>query len=87
MNQRVFGRKTRPARKSTQQDAWIAIDGSFAVRHCTVLDVSSGGVRLRLDDPDFTARQFHLKFARAGKGRLCKIAWRRGREIGAEFVT
>lgn len=87
MYQRAFGRKTRPFRKKTELDAWIAIDGSFAVRHCTVLDVSDNGVRLRLDDPDFTARQFELKFARGGRGRRCKIAWRKGREIGAEFVT
>ena len=86
MYQRAFGRKTRPYRKKIEQSAWIAIDGSFAVRHCTVLDISDKGVRLRLDDPDFTARQFELKFARGGRGRLCKLVWRKGREIGAEFM-
>lgn len=86
MYQRAFGRKVRPYRKRTEIDAWIAIDGSFAVRHCIVLDVSDSGVKLRLDDPDFTARQFELKFARGGKGRLCKTVWRKGRETGAAFV-
>jgi hypothetical protein len=86
MYQRAFGRKTRSARRKTQTDAWIAIDGSFAVRHATVLDVSEGGVRLKLDDPDFAARQFELKFSRSGKGRLCKMAWRKGREIGAAYL-
>ena len=50
-----------------------------------ILDMSDSGARIRLDDPDFAARQFELKFARAGRGRLCKVAWRKGREIGAEF--
>ena len=86
MYQRAFGRRTRPTRRETQQDAWIAIDGSFAVRHCKILDVSEGGVRLRLDDPDFTARQFELKLSRSGKGRPCRIVWRRGREIGAAYI-
>ena len=86
MFQRAFGRKTRTVRRKTQQDAWIAIDGSFAVRHCVVLDVSDSGIKLRLDDPDFAAQRFELKFARAGKGRHCKTVWRKGRELGATFL-
>jgi hypothetical protein len=35
--------KTREARKSVRQSGWITLDGGFAARPCTVLDLSSAG--------------------------------------------
>jgi len=64
----------------------MTVDGSFATRQCTVLDISEGGARLKVEDAHFVKPQFHLKFERASPGRLCKVAWRKGDVIGVKFV-
>ena len=82
----IFGRKSRPSRRRTNQPAWMTIDGSFAARQCTVIDISEGGARLRVEDPQFVKPQFHLKFDRSSPGRACKVAWKKGDLIGIKFV-
>jgi hypothetical protein len=82
----MFGRKSRPSRRRTNQPAWMTIDGGFATRPCTVVDISEGGARLRVDDPQFVKPLFHLKFDRASPGRACKVAWKKGDLIGIKFV-
>jgi len=39
-------------------------DGGFATRQCTVIDISEGGARLRVEDPQFVKPQFQLKLDR-----------------------
>jgi hypothetical protein len=82
----IFGRKSRPSRRRTNQPAWMTIDGSFAARQCTVIDISEGGARLRVEDPQFVKPHFHLKFDRTSPGRACKVAWKKGDLIGIKFV-
>jgi hypothetical protein len=82
----IFGRKPRPSRRRTNQPAWMTIDGSFAARQCTVIDISEGGARLRVEDPQFVKPHFHLKFDRTSPGRACKVAWKKGDLIGIKFV-
>src|SRR5882757_6260721 len=82
----MFGRKSRPSRRRTNQPAWMTIDGSFATRPCTIVDISEGGARLRVEDAQFLKPQFHLKFDRASPGRACKVAWKKGDLVGIKFV-
>ena len=82
----LFGRKSRPARRRTNQPAWITVDGGFATRQCTLIDISEGGARLRVEDPQFVKREFQLKLERSSPGRACKIAWKNGDVIGIKFV-
>ena len=82
----IFGRRPRSSRRRTNQPAWMSVDGSFATRQCTVVDISEGGARLRVEDPQFVKPQFHLKFDRSSPGRICKVAWKKGNLIGIEFV-
>ena len=82
----LFGRKTRSSRRRTTQPAWMRIDGSFATRQCTVIDISEGGAQLRVEDPQFVKPRFHLKFERTSPGRPCKVAWTKGHLVGVEFV-
>ena len=54
-------------------------------RDCWVSDVSDGGVRLHceFDVPD----EFILALpGRNGARRECRVVWRLGHEIGAEFI-
>ena len=62
-------------------------DDGFAERACRLVDLSAGGVRLRVDTPADVASYFSLLLTRdAVPGRRCRIKWRKGSEIGAEFV-
>ena len=58
----------------------------FATRQCTLIDISEGGARLRVEDPQFVKREFQLKLERSSPGRACKIAWKNGDVIGIKFV-
>jgi PilZ domain len=55
-------------------------------RQCTVIDISEGGARLRVADPQFVKPQLQLKFDRTSPGRACKVAWKKGDVIGIKFV-
>ena len=79
------------AREATREKlgirAWIRFDDGFSVRPCMVADLSSTGVRIVVDEPHAVATQFSLLFKRdAIPGRRCRVKWRRGFEIGAEFI-
>ena len=63
----------------------MAIDGAFAARRCSVLDISEGGAKIRIDDLAFLKPTFQLKFSRADRGRSCKVSWQKGFVIGVEF--
>ncbi|MEA2915292.1 MAG: hypothetical protein QOJ15_7373 [Bradyrhizobium sp.] len=56
----LFGRKSRAPRRKTNQEAWMAIDGTFAARRCSVLDISEGGAKIKIDDPTFVRPVFQL---------------------------
>jgi hypothetical protein len=74
-------------REKLGTQAWIRFDNGFSVRPCMVADLSSSGVRLVVDEPHAVAGQFSLLFKRdAIPGRRCRVKWRHGFEIGAEFV-
>ena len=80
-------RKKRETRKSVQQSAWITLDGGFATRPCIVLDLSSAGAKISVDDSSAIQARLRLAFARdARTGRNCEIVWRRGKTLGVKFV-
>jgi hypothetical protein len=55
-------------------------------RDCWVSDVSDGGVRLHAEYVD-VPQQFILLFAAIGnRPRECRVVWRLGCEVGAEFI-
>ena len=67
--------------------AWIRFDDGFSVRACRLIDQSNSGVRILVDAPRDVADRFSLLMSRdAAPGRRCKVKWRQGAEIGAEFV-
>jgi len=85
----MFGaklQKKRETRKSIQQAGWIVLEGGFAARHCTVLDLSDSGAKIRTGDPSAVNSKLKLSFSRDGrKGQTCKVVWRRGQPIGLKF--
>ncbi|WP_424631398.1 PilZ domain-containing protein [Bradyrhizobium sp. SYSU BS000235] len=84
----VFKRESRKARHRTQHDAWVTLDGGFAKRNCTILDLSAGGARLQLSDSGLTASKLDLALSKdVRKTTRCRVVWRKGAIIGVEFLT
>jgi hypothetical protein len=68
--------------------AWIRPDDGFSVRECVISDISSTGVRLVVDASLVTMKRFSLLMSRnAGQGCPCRVKWRRGTVVGAEFLA
>jgi hypothetical protein len=83
-----FKRKERPEDRRRSERHLVRgpaqiLFGSLP-RDCWISDISDGGVRLHaegLDVPD----EFTLMFAGRKERRECRVVWRLGHEIGAEF--
>src|SRR5262249_31324139 len=85
------GTLRKNSRKKTRETAgtkvWIRFDDGFSVRACRLVDLSATGVRIVVDAPHDVADRFSLLLSRgAVPGRRCRVKWRQGSEIGAEFV-
>jgi hypothetical protein len=79
--------KKRDVRRSVRQAGWITLDGGFAARQCNVLDLSSTGAKIVVDDPHSVTARVRLAFSRdARTGRTCEVVWRRGKTLGVRFV-
>jgi hypothetical protein len=79
--------KRKASRKKYGTNAWIRLDGGFAVRSCKVLDMSDSGVQIEIDDAKSVSNEFSFLTSRtAGTGRRARIKWRRGAQIGAQFL-
>ena len=77
----------KAVRSPSGNKVWIRLDGGFSVRECRLLDQSSGGIRILVQAPYDVAGLFSLMMSREGApGRRCRVKWRRGEEIGAEFA-
>jgi hypothetical protein len=78
--------RQRP-RAAVGSKAWIRFDDGFSVRACRLVDQSRTGFRIMVDAPRDVTDSFSLLLSRdAAPGRLCRVKWRTGSEIGAEFV-
>ena len=82
------GKERRKAiRRNQNAEAWVRPDGSFAKQPCKLIDMSSMGVRLSVERPEGFTGTFLLLTSRNGSSpRRVKMKWRRGNQIGAEFV-
>jgi PilZ domain len=74
-------------REAIGTKVWIRFDDGFSVRACQLMDLSNTGVRIMVDAPHDVADRFSLLLSRgAAPGRRCRVKWRKGSEIGAEFI-
>jgi hypothetical protein len=84
----LFGTKTRATRRRLDKTAWIAAERDFALRPCTIVDISDDGARLRLEDVERLPRHFQLLLSRATReGKSCELRWRRGNAAGVKFIA
>ncbi len=84
----ISNRKASERRKATRRTiksrAWIRLDGGFAVRPCGVIDLSKTGARLSIEGE--ITNSFALMLSRDSRGRNARVKWRRGTQVGIEFV-
>jgi hypothetical protein len=79
--------KRRATRRAYNIDAWVRRDGSFAMQPCKLVDMSSRGVRISIERPEELNGTFLLMTSRDGSSaRRVRLKWRRGSQIGAEFI-
>jgi hypothetical protein len=64
--------------------AKIQFGNSSLPRDCTVTDVSPGGVKVIAEYPDIPT-EFTIILSTGGP-RQCRLAWRIGCELGAQFI-
>jgi hypothetical protein len=68
--------------------AQIHIREGIPPRACTVLDISQGGGRIRLDTPGPVPDQFCLLFTASGTvRRTCTVVWRHEHYLGVAFSS
>jgi len=74
-------------RKKVGTKAWIRLESGFAVRTCNVIDLSDTGVQITIDLSQAVPNEFTFLMSRnSGSGRRASVKWRRGSQIGAEFL-
>jgi hypothetical protein len=82
------GESRRSNRRTISRYAKLQFaDGSLS-RDCVVTDISDGGVRLHIEGFDVPDRfVLHISGGQGGaRPRNCKVVWRLGFELGAEFL-
>lgn len=83
----VFRKETRKPRHTTQHPAWMMLDGGFAKRDCTVLNLSAGGARVRLSNSAPLSSNLSLALTKdVRKVTHCRLIWRKDSVIGVEFI-
>jgi PilZ domain len=84
--QTVRQERRRSPRRNLNTAAWIRLDGSFGIKECKIVDVSTAGVRLCLPFAGKIPETFTLLFTKKAQGHRVRIIWRRANQIGAKFI-
>ena len=73
-------------RRNLNTAGWIRLAGSFGVRECKIVDVSTTGVRLSIPFAGKIPETFTILFSKHAQGHRVRIIWRRANQIGANFI-
>ena len=83
-----MGSERRTTRRNVNQYARILLSNGSMASFCTMMDVSAGGAKLRLNDTIEMPQEFILVLSRSGAvRRRCRMVWQRGDVIGVRFIT
>lgn len=87
----MFGsiRRLKEQRKAPRRkvgtNAFIRLNDGFAVRPCTVIDLSDTGVQISIVAAKSVPNMFTFMTSRSAAGRRANVIWRRGSQICAAF--
>jgi hypothetical protein len=76
--------RRRSERRECKRVAKIQFGTGSLPRDCMITDLSNGGAKIIAEYLDIPA-QFTIIFS-TGNPRQCRLAWRIGCELGAEFI-
>jgi PilZ domain len=78
-------RKAR--RRPMRYAAWIALKPG-ELHGCVLSDISETGARIDVEDSKKIPDRFQLFLSRAGAARrLCKVVWRKPKQVGVTFAA
>lgn len=81
-------KEIRKKRKPTRHDAWMTLEGGFAKRNCTVLDLSSGGAKIKVHEAHPVTGKFGIAFSKdVRKITRCRLVWQDESIVGVEFMV
>lgn len=84
----AFKRDHRKPRHKAASEVWMTLDGGFAKRKCTVMDLSVTGACIQLPDASPVPGVVNLAFTQdVRKLTRCRLIWRKGSVIGVEFMA
>ncbi len=72
-------------RRRLRYRAWIRLAQGVAPVACNLSDMSEGGARVALANPDSVPERFELILSEGAGGRPCQLVWRSDSEIGLRF--
>lgn len=72
-------------RRSTMRGGEVVFNAGRTRMPCIVRDISGRGARIELKNSTLVPDSFDLVLPNTLR-QPCKVAWRRGREIGASFT-
>ena len=79
--------KRKERRRPLRYSAWMAIDGD-KLHGCVLSNISDGGARLDVDDPQAMPEQFMLVLSgTSGARRRCRVIWRGPGQVGVAFES
>ena len=74
-------------RRTFRHAAAIVHGEEPTVQPCSVVDISEGGARLLLEEPNELPENFMLSLMPGGKvRRFCRLVWRDGTTLGVAFT-
>ena len=82
----MTGEKRKSQRQTLKYPAKIDVASGDVPINCVLTDVSASGVRLTVESPDQVPEYFELVLAPDQVMRRCKVIWRDGNVVGAEFM-
>ena len=81
----MLGDKRKAHRRQLRYTAWLSF-GPKKLQGCVVDDISDLGARLGVENSKTVPNHFVLMLSARGKPkRKCRVAWRKGGQIGVEF--
>jgi hypothetical protein len=80
----MYANRRSSERRACRSFAKIQFATGGLPRDCMISDVSDGGVKIIAEYPEIPS-EFTVIFSE-GRPRQCRLAWRIGCELGAQFV-
>ena len=80
----MYANRRSSERRACRSFAKIQFATGGLPRDCMISDVSDGGVKIIAEYPEIPA-EFTVIFSE-GRPRQCRLAWRIGCELGAQFL-